>query len=43
MDHGRLVQHGTAAELLEHPADDFVRTFFQEALAVLAESPGAGP
>jgi osmoprotectant transport system ATP-binding protein len=41
MDHGRLVQHGTAAELLEHPADDFVRTFFREALAVLAEPPGA--
>jgi osmoprotectant transport system ATP-binding protein len=44
MDRGRLVQHGTAGELLEHPADDFVRAFFQEALAVLDEPPpGAAP
>jgi osmoprotectant transport system ATP-binding protein len=42
MDGGRLVQHGTPAELFEHPADDFVRTFFREAEAVLVEPPGAG-
>jgi osmoprotectant transport system ATP-binding protein len=42
LDHGRLVQYGSAAELLEHPADDFVRTFFREASAVLTEPPGAG-
>jgi osmoprotectant transport system ATP-binding protein len=42
MDRGRLVQYGAAAELLENPADDFVRSFFREAEAVLAESPGAG-
>ncbi len=41
MDRGRLVQYGTAAELLENPADDFVRSFFREAEAVLAEPPGA--
>ena len=41
MDRGRLVQYGAAAELLEHPADDFVRSFFREAEAVLAEPPGA--
>jgi osmoprotectant transport system ATP-binding protein len=43
MDRGRLVQYGTAAELVEHPAEDFVRTFFREAEAVLAAEPGAGP
>ena len=41
MDHGRLVQYGTAAELIAHPADDFVRTFFREAEAVLGETPEA--
>ena len=41
MDRGRLVQYGAAAELLEHPADDFVRSFFREAEAVLADPPGA--
>ncbi len=41
MDRGRLVQYGTAAELMENPADDFVRSFFREAQAVLAEPPGA--
>jgi len=40
MDHGRLVQYGTAAELMGRPATDFVRTFFAEAEAVIA-APGA--
>ena len=34
--HGRLVQHGRAADLLERPADDFVRSFFREAEAIVA-------
>ncbi len=34
MDHGRLVQYGTAAELMERPATPFVRSFFAEAEAV---------
>ncbi len=37
---GKLVQYGTAADFLERPADDFVRSFFQDARAV---SPIAGP
>jgi osmoprotectant transport system ATP-binding protein len=32
LEHGRLVQHGPAAEVLRDPADDFVRTFFQSQL-----------
>ncbi len=28
LDHGRVVQDGTPAQLLEHPANDFVREFF---------------
>jgi osmoprotectant transport system ATP-binding protein len=43
MDRGRLVQYGTAAELVERPASDFVRTFFREAEAVLGNEPGARP
>jgi osmoprotectant transport system ATP-binding protein len=43
MDQGRLVQYGTAAELFERPASDFVRTFFREAEAVLGDEPGARP
>ena len=43
MDRGRLVQYGTAAELVERPASDFVRTFFREAEAVLGDEPGARP
>jgi osmoprotectant transport system ATP-binding protein len=35
MDHGRLVQYGDAAELMGAPANDFVRSFFREAEAVL--------
>ncbi len=34
--HGRLVQHGRAADLLEQPADDFVRSFFREAEPIVA-------
>jgi ABC-type proline/glycine betaine transport system ATPase subunit len=43
MDHGRLVQYGTAAEMVEHPASDFVRAFFREAESVLDDAPGVGP
>jgi osmoprotectant transport system ATP-binding protein len=43
MDHGRLVQYGTAAEMIERPASDFVRTFFREAESVLGDEPGVGP
>jgi osmoprotectant transport system ATP-binding protein len=32
LDRGRLVQHGTYEEILEHPADAFVRSFFQSQL-----------
>jgi osmoprotectant transport system ATP-binding protein len=42
MDHGRLVQYGTAAALIERPANDFVRTFFREAEAVSADLPVPG-
>jgi osmoprotectant transport system ATP-binding protein len=31
---GRVLQEGTPAELLHHPADDYVREFFLEAAAV---------
>jgi osmoprotectant transport system ATP-binding protein len=34
MDHGRLVQLGTAEEMMTAPATEFVRAFFQEAEAV---------
>ena len=40
MDRGRLVQQGTAAELVEHPASDFVRDFFREAEAVVGPRVG---
>jgi osmoprotectant transport system ATP-binding protein len=43
MDHGRLVQYGTAAAMIERPAGDFVRTFFREAESVLGDEPGVGP
>jgi osmoprotectant transport system ATP-binding protein len=43
MDQGSLVQYGIAADLIERPATDFVRTFFREAEAVLGDEPGAGP
>jgi osmoprotectant transport system ATP-binding protein len=42
MDHGRLVQYGTAAALIDRPANDFVRTFFREAEAVLGDEPEPG-
>ncbi len=32
LDRGRIVQHGTCAEILETPATDFVRTFFRSQL-----------
>lgn len=43
MDHGRLVQYGTAYELMHHPTNDFVRSFFQEAEAVSLAQPGTAP
>jgi osmoprotectant transport system ATP-binding protein len=43
MDQGRLVQYGTASELFERPASDFVRNFFREAEAVLGDEPGTRP
>ena len=43
MDQGRLVQQGTAAALLEKPANDFVRSFFRDAGSVFEDMspPGA--
>jgi osmoprotectant transport system ATP-binding protein len=32
LDQGRLVQHGTCVEILENPANEFVRSFFQSQL-----------
>jgi osmoprotectant transport system ATP-binding protein len=39
--HGRLVQYGEPADFLERPADDFVRSFFQDAQAVTPAREGA--
>jgi osmoprotectant transport system ATP-binding protein len=44
LDHGRIVQAGTPAQLLGHPADDFVREFFggdERGLRLLALQPVA--
>jgi osmoprotectant transport system ATP-binding protein len=43
MDGGRLVQQGTASELHDRPANDFVRDFFREAEAVVASGEGIEP
>jgi len=40
LDHGHLVQVGTSAELLERPANDFVRAFLQETGSVAAVAAG---
>jgi osmoprotectant transport system ATP-binding protein len=32
LERGRIVQHGTCAEVLDAPVNDFVRTFFQSQL-----------
>lgn len=32
LDHGRVVQHGPCAEIVDAPANDFVRTFFRSQL-----------
>jgi osmoprotectant transport system ATP-binding protein len=40
MDGGRLVQHGTPADLMERPANDFVRSFVADARAVDAAGGG---
>jgi osmoprotectant transport system ATP-binding protein len=42
LDHGSLVQQGTAADLLDRPATDFVREFVRDAGSVL-EDDGGGP
>ncbi len=45
LDRGRIVQAGTPAQLLAHPADDFVREFFggdELGLRLLALQPVAG-
>jgi osmoprotectant transport system ATP-binding protein len=39
VDHGQLIQEGTPADFLERPADAFVRSFFQEAEAVIEGDP----
>jgi osmoprotectant transport system ATP-binding protein len=41
MDHGQLVQSGAAADLIERPASPFVRSFFEDAGAIVADGPGA--
>jgi osmoprotectant transport system ATP-binding protein len=41
MDHGRVVQVGTPAEVMEAPASPFVAAFFEEARAV--DEPAAEP
>jgi len=35
VDHGTLIQNGPPAEFLERPANDFVRSFFRDAEAVI--------
>src|SRR4051794_38177527 len=40
VDHGALVQQGSAAELLGRPASPFVRDFFLEAESVVDAAPG---
>ncbi|HEV3166474.1 MAG TPA: ATP-binding cassette domain-containing protein [Isosphaeraceae bacterium] len=42
MDHGELIQQGPAIDFLERPATEFVRSFFQDAGAVVETSEG-GP
>ncbi|MFQ5924116.1 MAG: hypothetical protein ACE5M4_14860, partial [Anaerolineales bacterium] len=32
LDRGRVVQHGTGAEILENPVNEFIRSFFQSQL-----------
>jgi osmoprotectant transport system ATP-binding protein len=32
LDHGRLAQHGTCAEIVKQPADEYVRNFFRSQL-----------
>ena len=34
VDRGELIQLGTPRELMDHPATDFVRSFFADAQAV---------
>ncbi len=43
VDHGRLVQAGRPADFLERPANEFARSFFQDARAVTAIDGGANP
>jgi osmoprotectant transport system ATP-binding protein len=39
--HGRLIQYGEPADFLDRPADEFVRSFFQDARAVTPIGEGA--
>ncbi|AGA27302.1 ATP-binding cassette domain-containing protein [Singulisphaera acidiphila] len=41
IDHGKLMQLGTPSDLIERPANDFVRDFFRDAEAVVEVTPGA--
>ncbi len=41
VDHGRLIQLGKAADFLEKPSSEFVRSFFQDARAVTPIDEGA--
>ena len=41
VDHGMLIQYGRPADFLERPANEFVRSFFQDARAVTPIDQGA--
>jgi osmoprotectant transport system ATP-binding protein len=43
VDHGKLIQLGEPVEFLESPANEFVRSFFQDARAVTPIGEGALP
>jgi osmoprotectant transport system ATP-binding protein len=43
VDHGMLIQYGEPIDFLERPANDFVRSFFQDARAVTPIAEGALP
>jgi osmoprotectant transport system ATP-binding protein len=42
IDHGLLVQHGPPADLRDRPANDFVRSFFEESDAADRAAPAGG-
>ena len=43
VDQGRLIQYGEPSDFLERPANDFVRSFFQDAAAVIPFDSGREP